>query len=278
MRLRGLGDFDRRLGGNGCKKCHFGRGRIFGVSLLPSRFPIRRIVGQRRPLGWLVLFCYPLGNGARSGFEFVLLRKNPFIRPMAPTLAKLRPSATIGLTRSSSTAGGLMSTSRTAKQFVFSRNGADLIRRFRAMKPVIDTIPAKSAIVDCELVACDEAGLPCFRTLMDYAKNNAPLCLWAFDLLYLNGVRITPLSLTDRKEALAEIIMAACSEHLQLSGTFTDPIKLLETCAKMGLEGIVSKRKDSAYRSGPTKDWLKVKTAAWRATNTDRFGLIHKRR
>ena len=96
---------------------------------------------------------------------------------------------------------------------------------------------------------------------MDYAKNNAPLCLWAFDLLYLNGVRITPLSLTDRKEALAEIIMAACSEHLQLSGTFTDPIKLLETCAKMGLEGIVSKRKDSAYRSGPTKDWPKVKTA-----------------
>jgi bifunctional non-homologous end joining protein LigD len=56
--------------------------------------------------------------------------------------------------------------------------------------------------------------------------------------------------------------MAADSEHMQFSGTFPDPIKLLETCAKMGLEGIVSKRKDSAYRSGSTKDWLKVKTAA----------------
>jgi bifunctional non-homologous end joining protein LigD len=77
---------------------------------------------------------------------------------------------------------------------IFSRTGADLTRRFRALKPVIDAIPATSAIIDCELVACDEAGLPCFRALMDHSKNGAPLCLWAFDLLYLDGVRITPLN------------------------------------------------------------------------------------
>jgi bifunctional non-homologous end joining protein LigD len=154
---------------------------------------------------------------------------------------------------------------------IFSKNGADLSRRFRALKPVIDLIPAKTAIIDRELVACDEAGLPCLRTLMDHGKNNAPLCLWAFDLLYLNGVGITPLSLTDRKEALAELVSAADSEHLQFSGTFADPIKLLETCAKMSLEGIVSKRKVSAYRSGPTRDWLKIKTTAWRAANRKRL-------
>jgi bifunctional non-homologous end joining protein LigD len=141
---------------------------------------------------------------------------------------------------------------------------------------VIDLIPARSAIIDCELVACDDAGLPCFRTLMDHAKNNAPLCLWAFDLLYLNGGRITPLALTDRKEALAELIMAADTEHLQFSGTFADPIKLLKTCDKMNLEGIVSKRKDSAYRSGPTKDWLKIKTATRRAANRDRWEMFEK--
>ena len=112
---------------------------------------------------------------------------------------------------------------------------------------------------------------------MDYRKNNAPLCLWAFDLLYLNGVRITPLALTERKKALADVVMATDSEHLQFSGTFTDPIKLLETCDEMRLEGIVSKRKDSAYRSGPTKDWLKVKTSAWRAANRDRWEMFEKR-
>ena len=45
-----------------------------------------------------------------------------------------------------------------------SRNGADLTNRFRSIRPVLTEIPARSAIIDCELVACDEAGLPCFRT------------------------------------------------------------------------------------------------------------------
>jgi ATP-dependent DNA ligase len=45
----------------------------------------------------------------------------------------------------------------------------------------------------------------------------------------------------------------------------------------MGLEGIVSQRADSAYRARPTDEWLKVKTAAWRAANADRFEILRKR-
>ena len=161
---------------------------------------------------------------------------------------------------------------------IFSRNGADLTSRFRALKPVIDLIPAKSAIIDCELVACDEAGLPCFRTLMDYGKNNAPLCLWAFDLFYLDGVRITPLALTDRKEALADSSWRPTASTYSSPVRFMDPITLLETCDGMNLEGIVSKRIDSAYRSGPTRDWLKIKTSAWRAANRDRWEMFQKKR
>jgi ATP-dependent DNA ligase len=52
---------------------------------------------------------------------------------------------------------------------------------------------------------------------------------------------------------------------LQFSGAFDDPFELLKTCQNMNLKGIVSKRKASAYRSGPTRDWLKIKTAAWRS-------------
>ena len=196
-----------------------------------------------------------------------MLRKNPFIKPMAPTLARQPPVGEDWIHEVKFDGWRAQIHVEDGEATIYSRGGTDITRRFRAIHPVISSIPAKSAIIDCELVACNEAGLPCFRTLMDYSKNNAPLCLWAFDLLYLNGVRITPLSLTDRKEALAEPTSAADSEHLQFSGTFPDPIKLLQTCDRMGLEGIVSKRKDSAYRSGPTKDWLKIKTIAWRAAN-----------
>ena len=115
------------------------------------------------------------------------------------------------------------------------------------------------------------------RTGEDYGKNNAPFCFWAFDLLHLNGVRITPLAFTDRKKALADVVMATDIEYLQFSDAFMDPITLIETCDGMNLEGIVSKRKDSAYRSGPTKDWLKIKTAAWRAANRDRWEMFGKK-
>ena len=108
--------------------------------------------------------------------------------------------------------------------------------------------------------------------------DNTPLCRLAFDLLYLNSVHITQLALTDRKKALADFVMATDSEHIQFSGAFTDPITLLEACTEMRLEGIVSKRVDSAYRSGKIRDWLKIKTATWRAANADRGELFARRR
>ena len=39
----------------------------------------------------------------------------------------------------------------------------------------------------------------------------------------------------------------------------------------MGLEGIVSKRRDAPYRSGPSRDWVKTKTEAWREANRERW-------
>ena len=76
---------------------------------------------------------------------------------------------------------------------LYSKNGADF-----TLRPTIASVPVKSAIIDCELVACDETGMPCFKTLTDLANKAPALCLWCFDLLHLNSVRIT-LPLVDRK-------------------------------------------------------------------------------
>ena len=46
----------------------------------------------------------------------------------------------------------------------------------------------------------------------------------------------------------------------------------------MNLEGIVSKRRGSAYRSGPTREWLKIKMASWRQANRDRWEMFEKNR
>jgi ATP-dependent DNA ligase len=83
--------------------------------------------------------------------------------------------------------------------------------------------------------------------------------------------------LFQRRTALNELLNETDEQGLQFSAAFDDPAKLLAAAERMGLEGIVSKRRESLYRSGPTRDWIKVKTTAWREANRDRGKLFEKR-
>jgi len=85
--------------------------------------------------------------------------------------------------------------------------------------------------------------------------------LYAFDLIELNGDDLRRDPLEVRKAALRGMLAKAglglrFNEHIEGDG----PTVFAHAC-KMGLEGIVSKRKDSAYRSGRSPDWLKMKNA-----------------
>ena len=65
--------------------------------------------------------------------------------------------------------------------------------------------------------------MPCFRTLMELGNKAPGLCLWCFDLLSIDGARITPLPLHQRKAMLAKLVAAVGDEHLQFSGEFKRP-------------------------------------------------------
>ena len=58
------------------------------------------------------------------------------------------------------------------------------------------------------------------------------------------------------------------------SESFEDGLALLRVAEERGLEGVVSKRRDAPYRSGECRDWRKVKTAAWREANPERWWLF----
>ena len=62
------------------------------------------------------------------------------------------------------------------------------------------------------------------------------------------------------------------------SQAFSDGQALLQVAEKHGLEGVVSKRRDAPYRSGESRDWRKIKTAAWREANRDRWRLFEETR
>jgi bifunctional non-homologous end joining protein LigD len=100
-----------------------------------------------------------------------------------------------------------------------------------------------------KVVCCDECGLAVFHVLRR-RQNEAAAFLYAFDLLELNGTDLRREPIEVRKATLASILRK--SQH---GVRFNEH---LEHC-RMGLEGIVSKRLGSRYRSGRSPDWLKFK-------------------
>jgi bifunctional non-homologous end joining protein LigD len=88
------------------------------------------------------------------------------------------------------------------------------------------------------------------------------LAFYAFDLVYLDGLDRRRYSLLERKTVLAEVL-ARSPERLLLSEHLTcDGRALFEKVGELGGEGIVSKRIDAPYTSGPSSTWLKAKHAS----------------
>jgi ATP-dependent DNA ligase len=81
----------------------------------------------------------------------------------------------------------------------------------------------------------------------------------AFDLIELDGEDFRPMALGERKARLARLL-ARTAPGIELNDhTEADGAVVFRQACKMGLEGIVSKRVTAPYRSGPSRDWIKVK-------------------
>jgi bifunctional non-homologous end joining protein LigD len=102
-------------------------------------------------------------------------------------------------------------------------------------------------------------------------------CAWCFDLMMIDGKDVRSEPLEQRRERLEGLLAGTDGDLLRLSVSFDDPVKLLEAAVKLGLEGIVSKRRNQPYRAGPNSGWIKVKTAAWREANRDRWEMFERR-
>jgi bifunctional non-homologous end joining protein LigD len=157
---------------------------------------------------------------------------------------------------------------------LFSRNGSRFSRRFPRLVSVLRELPAKSIILDGEIVASDAAGIPDFWRLFLRSAKPAELHVWAFDLLALNRKDLRKWSLEARQGRLQTLVSRFDSPVLLHSEAFDDGEALLRVAEKHGLEGVVSKRRDAPYRSGACRRWRKVKTTAWREANRERWRLF----
>ncbi|RWM81117.1 MAG: ATP-dependent DNA ligase [Mesorhizobium sp.] len=124
-------------------------------------------------------------------------------------------------------------------------------------------------MIDGEAVVTNEAGLPDFAALQK-AVHNDPYAMYlgALDILHLNGHDLRDIGCKARREILYGIIKP--NSRIQFSEAIPgDPKAIFYLVDQAGIEGIVSKRADSKYRSGPTTNWLKTKS--W---TVDEFELL----
>jgi bifunctional non-homologous end joining protein LigD len=143
-----------------------------------------------------------------------------------------------------------------------TRRGLDWTARFPAVAAALERLPADAAVLDGEVVALDDRGASSFQKLQNALKGSAgPLTFFAFDLIHLDGYDLRETPLRVRKSLLRALLHAGpggdvvrFSDHLAGEGP-----RFYRQACDWRLEGIISKRADSRYRSNRTKDWLKVK-------------------
>jgi bifunctional non-homologous end joining protein LigD len=80
----------------------------------------------------------------------------------------------------------------------------------------------------------------------------------AFDLL-VAGDDIRRQPLIERKKALRWVLRHSRGGIQYVEHTEGDGAKMFKAVCKLGLEGIVSKKLNAPYKSGPSKVWLKIK-------------------
>ncbi|MER8383665.1 MULTISPECIES: ATP-dependent DNA ligase [unclassified Mesorhizobium] len=153
----------------------------------------------------------------------------------------------------------------------FSSSGADWTRKYTGIIEAARDLDVKSAIFEGEAVVTGVNGLPDFDALQKAVHSDRyATILGAFDIMHLDGHDLRDVGCKARREILFGIIKP--NSRIQFSEALPGDAKSIFYLAdQAGLEGIVSKRADSPYRSGPTLNWLKTKS--WTVEEFELLGV-----
>ncbi len=145
---------------------------------------------------------------------------------------------------------------------LITRGGHDWSAKMPHLVEAVRSLGLQSAWLDGEIVVLGNDGTPDFNALQnafDRSRTQA-IVYFLFDLPYLQGRDLRRLPLLQRRQALRQLVEGHPQEHLRFSADFdADVASILESARRMGLEGVIAKRKDAIYESRRTETWLKLK-------------------
>ena len=153
---------------------------------------------------------------------------------------------------------------------LLTRNGNDCTDGFPEVARAVAALPFDRLVLDGEVVALDAQGRPSFQRLQTRARLSRPIDIrhatvscpvtyYAFDLLGFEEFDLRSLPLTARKELLRKVLPPVGAlrylEHVEDQGE-----ALYQETQRLGLEGIVGKKADTAYKAGRSPLWVKVRS------------------
>jgi bifunctional non-homologous end joining protein LigD len=143
---------------------------------------------------------------------------------------------------------------------LYTRRGFNWADRYPRIVEALRSLRVCSIVIDGEAVICGTDGKSDFGKLHS-GVHDANVFLYGFDLIELDGEDLRQAALELRKSKLEKLLVRSdgirFSEHLDGDGAI-----IFAHACKLGLEGIVSKRRDLPYRSGRVRSWIKVKNPA----------------
>ncbi len=155
---------------------------------------------------------------------------------------------------------------------LFYRTHRSATASFPEVAEALKSLLARDVILDGEIIALDDAGLPSFQKLgsriharrpgdVRFLRDAVPVVFVVFDVLHLGGCDLRKLPLRSRKALLKRVLPGDAGVIRPLDYFEDDGRALLAFCEERGLEGLVAKRAESAYHVGPrrTGDWVKIK-------------------
>lgn len=188
-----------------------------------------------------------------------------FILPCQPSLALVPPRGPRWIHEVKWDGYRLIARKRGGIVRLWSRHGADFSETFGRIHAAVASLPVETATLDGEAVALRADGYTDLSRLRTRAGAR-DAALIAFDALEIDGIDLRDQPVEERRARLRALVGEGrdgllFSEDLEAEGAL-----VFEQVAALGLEGIVSKKLGSRYRSGSSRLWLKTKLKGYAST------------
>ena len=141
-----------------------------------------------------------------------------------------------------------------------SRNDNDFSGRYPGVVKGLAKMP-DNTVIDGEIIAFDDEGRPSFNALQNYGSAPAPVVYYVFDVMVLAGRDVMCEPLESRRALLEQKVLPKLSEPVRYATTLDAALPVLVHSVKaQGFEGLVAKRRNSAYQPGlRTGAWMKMR-------------------